>query len=174
MRTCWLLWALGLLGLQPLTPGVLAQTPSEDRLKSDFLYNFALFTEWPEEVGSLLKLCIHGKEPFGSEMASLQGKTVGGRSLVLQHIGADDSLQDCQIVFISAPAISDLPHMLDELRGRPVLTVADSPGAARLGIIFNMNVTRNKVTFEVNLKAARAVRLRPSSKLLRLATEVYQ
>jgi len=54
------------------------------------------------------------------------------------------------------------------------LTVADSMGAARAGVALNMVEVRNKITFEANLLAVRAARLKLSSKLLRLATEVYQ
>ena len=37
-----------------------------------------------------------------------------------------------------------------------------------------MAVSQNKISFEANLKAARAAKLNLSSKLLRLATEVIQ
>jgi len=37
-----------------------------------------------------------------------------------------------------------------------------------------MNVANNRVTFEVNLAAARGANLQLSSKLLRLATDVRQ
>jgi hypothetical protein len=60
------------------------------------------------------------------------------------------------------------------VRTSPVLTVADSPGAARQGVALNMAVERNRITFEANLLAARAAHLDLSSKLLRLATEVFQ
>jgi len=77
-------------------------------------------------------------------------------------------------VFVSAAAINTLPRVLEELRGKPVLMIADSPGAARLGVTLNLSVNQNKITFEANLQAARAAQLSLSSKLLRLATEVIQ
>jgi hypothetical protein len=55
-----------------------------------------------------------------------------------------------------------------------VLVVADSPGALRQGAALNMAVASSRVTFEVNLRAARAAGLTLSSRLLRLATEVIQ
>ena len=146
----------------------------EYRLKAAFLYNFALFTEWPAEVGDTLTLCIVGRDPFGRDIDELQGKPVGDRSVTLQRKGLGDSLKSCQIIFIAASAMGNLPRLLDELRERPVLTVADSPGAARQGVALNMAVAQNKVTFEANLQAARAARIGLSSKLLRLATEVRQ
>ena len=146
----------------------------EYRLKAAFLYNFALFTEWPAEVGNTLRLCVFGLDPFGAEIDGLQGKAVGERSIALQRKTGLDGLKGCQIVFIAPAAAGQLPRVLDALEGQTVLIVADSPGAARQGVALNMAVSQNKVSFEANLKAARAARLNLSSKLLRLATEVIQ
>jgi YfiR/HmsC-like len=146
----------------------------EYRLKAAFLYNFALFTEWPAAVGTTLHLCVFGPDPFGAELDGLQGKAVGERSIAVQRKTAIDGLKGCQIVFMAPSVAAQLPRVLDALEGQTVLTVADSAGAARQGVALNMAVNRNKVSFEANLKAARAARLNLSSKLLRLATEVIQ
>ena len=146
----------------------------EYRLKAAFVYNFALFTEWPADVGSTLRLCIFGPDPFGAELDGLQGKAVGERSIAVQRKTGVDGLKGCQIVFVSPSATAQLPRVLEALEGQAVLTVADSLGAARQGVALNMAVNQNKVSFEANLKAARAARLNLSSKLLRLATEVIQ
>jgi hypothetical protein len=151
-----------------------AEELPEYRLKALFLYNFALFTEWPGELGSTLNLCIYGPDPFGAEIDTLSGKVVGSRVIAVQRKAPDESLMNCQIVFIAAPAIGSLGQVLAQVRGIPVLTVADSSGALRLGVALNLSVAVNKVTFEANLLAAREARLSLSSKLLRLATQVIQ
>jgi len=133
-----------------------------------------VYTEWPGEAGGGLNLCICGTDPFGKEIDGLQGKVVGGRTIAVHRRSTADSLKDCQAVFIAASAIDALPRVLDSLRGLPVLTVADSPGAMRRGAVLNMNMAQDKVTFEANLQAAKGARLTLSSKLLRLATEVQQ
>jgi YfiR/HmsC-like len=146
---------------------------SEYQLKAAFLYNFAVFTEWPADVGTPLNLCILGPDPFGDEINDLQGKAVGNRTLAVLRKTTSQSLNGCHIVFITAQAIRSLPRVLDETRERAVLTVAESTGAARQGAVLNMAVAQNRVTFEASQAAARASRLTLSSKLLRLATEVY-
>lgn len=169
-----LLWVLSLLRLLSFGPTALGEGLPEYRLKAAFLYNFALFTEWPAEVGPTLNLCILGQDPFGQEADGLQGKSVGERSIAVQRKASNESLNGCHLVFIAPSAIADLPRVLDRLHGSPVLTVADTPGAASQGVTINMTVVQNKITFEANLKAARAAKLTLSSKLLRLATEVHQ
>ncbi len=146
----------------------------EYRLKAAFVYNFALFTEWPAEIGGTINVCVLGKDPFGDEIDPLQGKPVGHRTIAIQRKPAPEALKGCQVVFFPAATMSSVPKALETLRGTPVLTIADTPGALAQGIALNMNLVQNKVTFEANLEAARGSRLTLSSKLLRLATEVKQ
>ncbi len=164
-----------LLALCAVAPAAhAAEDLPEYRLKTAFLYNFALFTEWPADVGNTLRLCVFGPDPFGAELDGLQGKAVGERSIAVQRKTGLDGLKGCQIVFVAPAAAAQLPRVLDVLEGQTVLTVADSVGAARQGVALNMAVSQSKVSFEANLKAARAAKLNLSSKLLRLATEVIQ
>jgi hypothetical protein len=151
-----------------------AADPPEYRLKAAFVYNFALFTEWPGDAGMPLNLCVYGSDPFGPEIDVLQGKAIGDRTLAVYRKPVGTALTGCQIVFIAHSAIGRAAQVLKELQGSAVLTVADSPGAARQGVVLNMSVSQNKVSFEANLLAARDAGIKLSSKLLRLATEVIQ
>lgn len=145
---------------------------AEYRIKAAFLVNFASFTEWPAEVGNILNLCVYGPDPFGAELGKFQGRSVGGRGLTVTRVNSADKLETCQIVFITRPVIDSLLRVLDSLSGRPVLTVADSPGAMRQGVALNLGTRQGRVTFEANLTAARGNGLNLSSKLLNLASEV--
>jgi len=169
-----LLRLLSLAGLLCLAAAARGDELPEYRLKAAFVYNFIVYPEWPAATGSSLNLCVHGSDPFGKEIDGLQGKVAAGRTLALQRKAAGEALKDCQIVFVTASMLDGLPRVLDSLRGHPVLTVADSAGAMRRGVMLNMNMVQGKVTFEANLQAARSAGLDLSSKLLRLATEVQQ
>ena len=151
---------------------VRAQDPPEYRLKAAFIYNFAAFTEWPADVGNTLTLCLFGQDPFGAEIEPLHGKKVGERSIAVQRHSTAQSLKACQIVFVASAEMPQLPKVLDAVRGLPVLTLADSAGAAQQGLMLNMRLIQGRVTFDANPGAARNARLALSSKLLRLAAEV--
>jgi hypothetical protein len=169
------LWRiLGTAALLAAAPSARAEELPEYRLKAAFVYNFMAFTEWPAETGSTLNLCIHGADPFGKEIDGLQGKVAAGRSIAVHRKAAGQSLKDCQVVFMAASSIDAWPRVREDLRGQPVLTVGESPGAMHRGMALNMTVVQDKVTFEANLQAARSAGLNLSSKLLRLATEVRQ
>lgn len=151
-----------------------AQATPEYRAKAGFLYNFIAFTEWPVRVGSPLPLCVYGASPFGEELAALEGKSVGGRTLTVRNPVGLEQLKACRVVFVADSAIDSLPRILEALRGEPVLTVADSRGALDAGAGINMLLRQNKIAFEVNLTAVRRAELNLSSKLLKLASEVRQ
>ncbi len=168
MRAAFLVCALAIAGPAP------AAALSEYQLKAAFLYNFALFTEWPADVGQTIRLCVEGRDPFGPELDALQGKPVGHRQLAVDRKPALHALPACQIVFIPQSSANHLADTVEALRGAAVLTIAESPSAAREGVVLNMTVAREKVTFSANLAAARQARLTLSSKLLRLATEVIR
>lgn len=173
-RRCPIAWVCALALVAAAIAPARGDDLPEYRLKAAFLYNFALFTEWPTEVGAKVHLCIVGPDPFGTEIDGLEGKAVGTRTLHVQRRAASAALNGCEIVFAPAAVAASLPRLIESLKGAAVLTVADTPGASHRGAVLNMSVSNNRVAFEANLQAARAARLTLSSKLLRLATEVIQ
>lgn len=167
-------WALALAGLLLGAQPAQAEEPPEYRLKTAIIYSFALYTDWPDQVGPTIKLCLLGQDSFGGEINALQGQAVGSRKLIVQRQSVKESLADCQMVYISPAAMAALPRILETLGTRPVLTLADSPDAALQGVALNMILRQARVDFEVNIKAAREAGLNFSSKLLRLAKEIHQ
>lgn len=145
---------------------------TEYRLKTAFIYNFIIFTEWPAATDKVLNLCVYGSDPFGDELESLQGKLAATRIITVHRKPAGESLKKCQVVFLASSTIKTLPKVLESLQGQTVLTVADSPGAIQGGVVLNMALVGGKISFEANLRAARLSGVELSSKLLRLATNV--
>lgn len=165
---------IAVLALAWFAPTASSEEVPEYRLKAAFLYNFALFTDWPPDIGTTLNLCVYGKDRFGREIDQLEGKAVGARRIAVHRMINIESLKICHIVFIADSASDELARVLGSLRGTPVLTVADSPGAIEQGVALNMSLRGDRIAFEANLSAARDAHLNLSSKLLRLATEVRQ
>ncbi|MDE2371545.1 MAG: YfiR family protein [Burkholderiales bacterium] len=168
---CGLLLLLAVLAALPCAR---ADDLPEYRLKAAFVYHFISYTDWPAETAATLNLCLVGGDPFGGEIDGLRGKPVGSRSIEIRRPGAGAELLGCQAVFVAPSAIERLPHLLEALHGHAVLTIADSPGAMRAGVMINMVLVDGRVKFEANLRAARGAGLNLSSRLLHLATEVVQ
>ncbi|MCH9638823.1 MAG: YfiR family protein [Betaproteobacteria bacterium] len=147
---------------------------NEYQVKAAFLYNFIAFTQWPEGIDQTLNLCVYGEDYFGQEIDKLQEKSVNNNNIKILRLTSLEKSRECHVLFISKSIINNLPGILASVQEKPVLTIADSPEAATQGVIINMNLTQNKVNFEVNLESARSVGLDISARLLQLATKVYQ
>jgi hypothetical protein len=139
----------------------------EYQVKAAFLYNFARMVDWPAHLATV-NLCILGQGAFGQDLNLLAGRSVGEAKLQIRHVGPD-SASGCQLLFIPASEDGQMARALDAVRSRPVLTVAETGGAAERGAVLNFYLEQNKVRFEVNLDAARRTGLPISSQLLKLA-----
>ncbi len=172
---------LALLALGPpgarlgaLPPAVAAETSREYLIKAAFLYNFAKFTEWPAgsfpDSAAPLDVCVLGEDPFGGAIESIAGKTIRGRRVAVHGVASIEAAAACHLLFISDSEATRLAGILESLRGRPVLTIAEMPGFARSGGIINLTTNPDdRIRFEINVGIAKRVGLRLSSKLLNLA-----
>jgi len=146
----------------------------EYQVKAAFLYNFARFVDWPPGAArdGEINLCILGYDPFGEDTDMIAGKSVGQAKLQVRRVTRQTSA-GCQMLFISGSEASELDAVLAGARGRPVLTVADTPGFAERGVVVNFYLEQGKVRFEINIDAAGRTGLNISSQLLRLARLVH-
>ncbi len=143
-------------------------------VKAAFIFNFLTFTQWPDTNSQTINLCIYGEDYFGREIDRLQQRSVNNAAINVVRLNEIEKVQACQVLFISRSAIGDLHSILAKTNKNPILTIADSPGAADKGVIINMSLVQNKIKFEINLVSAVQANLQISSKLLQLATQVYR
>ncbi len=170
-----LLIALTVLFLLPGRIG--AQEANEYEVKAAFLYNFARFVEWPDNVSpdpnGPLVIAILGRDPFGGEIdRAIEGKTVNGRRLVIKRFSSLETYEQCHILFVSSSERGNLPRILAAVRTNSVLTVSETDRFAQIGGIINFITIENRIRFEINQAAAERVGLKISSKLLSLGRVV--
>lgn len=152
--------------------------PSEYSVKAVYLYNFGKFVQWPAATsaiapGNTFAICVLGDDPFGDSLANVvKGENISGLPLSAAHIDRVDDAARCRILFISSSEEGRLPHVLDALQSRPVLTVSDMPGFCDRGGMIQFVVNDEKVRFEVNVAAAGKAKLALSSQLLKVAISV--
>ena len=137
-------------------------------IKAAYLFNFIKYVDWPN-YGDTITIGILGQNPFGPAAATLNGKVVKGRRLVVRELASAPDGQKCQVVFVSASERSRLPEILANLRSARVLTVGETQGFANDGGIINFVEENNKVRFEINPDSAHRTGLTISSELLKLA-----
>jgi hypothetical protein len=151
--------------------GVMAAPPTEYDVKAAFIHNIAQFVEWPADAPSSgsAKLCLLGEDPFEGALDKLQGKQVGRLRWEIVPANAQTNLKACRVLFVAASESGNLGSILKRIGNQPVLTMGDSEGYAKQGVMVNFYMEANKVRFEINRQAAAWARLGLSSQLLKLA-----
>lgn len=177
IRVCFFLLALWLAAGSPL----FAQSPvsKEYQIKAVFLFNFAQFVKWPARAFTRpdepFRIGVLGSDPFDSFLdATVQGEKVDGHPLVIQRYASVADVKDCQILFISRSESDRMEDILTDLKGKSILTVADSEGFIKNGGVVLLSKEENKIRLLINLEAAKNANLSISSKILRLAEIVGQ
>lgn len=151
-----------------------AEALPEYRVKAAFLYNFANYTQWPDDIGNKFDICIHGEHFFGNELNQMQEKKINQRDISIKYTTQIEELGDCQMVFISHSSAFTIKTILDHLKDRPVLKITDNLNRLHEGVTINIVVVHGKIKFDVDLSAAKSSGLDLSSQLLRFAREVYK
>lgn len=164
--------ALALAALAPAPAH--AQAAAEYAAKAAFIYNIALFSNFSNANTGLVRLCVLGRDPFGDTLNKLEGKSLGEATITIAYPrSGGEALKQCQIVFISASEEDNFAVLADAGKAAGVMTIADTKGAARKGIMLELSVEDKRIAFEFNVEAARTANIALSSKVLRLARAVY-
>src|SRR5262245_22285190 len=102
----------------------------EYQVKAAFLFNFARFVEWPSDAfadaRSPLVIGVLGPDPFGAELDEVvRGKTVHGRSIVVQRYARPSDVGPCHVLFVGRGEAGRLRRGLGALKDGRVLTVGE-------------------------------------------------
>lgn len=146
---------------------------SEYELKAAYLYNFALFTNWPPEKmaadGSAVVFCVIAQDAQVASISGLQSRKLRDRSILVRPIVSPEDGRGCHVLFIGANGAEVLPKLLEVVRDAGTLTVTDSADFSHKDMVISMAIENGRLAFDVNLLNARRARLTLSSKLLKLA-----
>jgi len=154
-----------------------ASTSSEYAVKSAFLLHFAQFAEWPasafKDANAPLTFCVLGEHEFlGTLDESISGKTIGNRTLRVQHLKELQEATACQVIFVGSDDKKRIPALFASLKDAPVLTVGDTENFAQNGGMIGLFLEDSKIRFEINLGSVEHAKLRINAKLLALAKTV--
>ncbi|MBC7453724.1 MAG: YfiR family protein [Massilia sp.] len=147
----------------------------EENVKAAFIFNFAVFTEWPLASlapGAPLTLCTYPGNSLQAALAGLNDKLVNGHPLQVRLLGATARLRACHIVVLGNGDRERWGQARKELADASILTVADETSIGDDGAVITLGVENRRIGFDVALAAARQARVVLSSKLLRLARSV--
>ena len=175
--------ALLVLGYCPCAQAAARQS-SEFWIKIAFVFNLLKFTEWPEEKSTgKFVVGVVGKTPLAPGTAEVPYAKLEDRSVFITVIPTwsksgnetqDKLMAECHVLFVCESVQAHTAQILEQLKGKAILTVGESDDFLEQGGVINCFVEDRKVQFDANLKAAMASNLKIRAKLLRLAKNVIQ
>lgn len=136
-----------------------------------FLYNFALYTQWPSALANGLVLCVLGHDGLGTALDAIASRQINGKPVFVRHLESPTDITECHMAYLPGVPDAMSANIIRDLREKPILSVTD---AANDGLAM-IRLTRNgnQLVFDINNTSARAAGLVLSSKLLRLARSVH-
>ncbi len=105
-------------------------------------------------------------EPF--KKRRIQGKTIS-----IQILDAGSTGENCDVLYLNA-AQNNHGDLVKHVKHKPVLTISEQPGFAEQGGMIELGNHNNRLTFSINLLAAKASRLNVGFQLLSLARKVIE
>lgn len=173
-RICrFLSGGLSLLLIFSLARAGFGQSEIELKVKAAFLFNFAKFTQWPTADlppdNSFVIGCFSDPEFREVLEATVAGKTLGSRRIVVKQITGASNLRAFQMVFVGHGKDDEAAALFAQAKEMHILTVGESDGFTNRGGMIGFVPADGSVKFTINAQEAERAGLRLSSKLVGLA-----
>ncbi len=166
-----------LLGAIILLPKKTQAQWKEHEIKGGWVYNFARYVTWPEDVfkKNVIVLGILGDDPFRGVLDDIvANRKAGGRTIEIRRGNTIRELKGSHILFVGRSEEYRMDETLGEIlkyRSYGVLTIGDGiEGFCEKGGIINFN--RERPTFNINMQAATEAGLYFDPKLWKMAEQI--
>jgi hypothetical protein len=171
----------------PLVP-LPDNTFDEYAVKAAFLELVSNYIEWPAEQDPNTKnktfiIAVIGQNPFVITRKGINStadwlttlyetQKIKDRKVEIRYISEIEDIAGCHILFVSRSMKKMLPEIVEAVRQKPILTVADTEGFAKKGIYINLYIENNRTRYEINQVSLKSSPLTVSYKLFEYGKQV--
>lgn len=153
---------------------VAAQPVDAGQLKAVFVVNFLRFVDWPPAnvapAPAPLVVAVLGDRTFVENLRDYAAsQSVSGHAIEVKSVDRPEDARGAHVLFIGGSESANLPAIVKIAEASALLTVGDTDGFARAGVILNLYTVDQRVRIEANPSAASRTGLRLSAHLLRIA-----
>ena len=148
----------------------------ETELTAALVYRFATFVEWPPAAigeGPVVIGVLGANKVADALETMVEGRTIEGRSLMIESLDDVRAASRCHIVFLGSNARNRRDALLAALGAGSVLTLSDSDRFARQGGMVEFVRRDRSLVFEIHRGALAQAGLRINPAVLGLAEKVY-
>jgi hypothetical protein len=147
------------------------------QIQAQLIDRFTQLIEWPSssntaDTSTPFVIGVIGNSDILQSLESLATqKKIKGKKIEVIEISNLPDIDGCQVLYISKSEKSRLSAILNQTKGKPVLTIGDTRGYAKDGVMINFS-TGETMRFKINEASADASGLRFSEQLLSLGEKV--
>jgi hypothetical protein len=116
---------------------------------------------------------VYGHNPFADSLEKLREHKVKGRSIAINYVSENQSVDSCTLVFLSRDNTAPVPKVLSNAGGNaPILSVSDDQNFLANGGLISLVTENNTVLLDINLTRAKQIGFNISANLLEIAHKV--
>lgn len=143
----------------------------EYKVKARIIRKLLDYLEWPNmETGRPIVVAVLEPSPFEDHLVQELGNgLVRGRSVKFRLIRSIPQIDQCDVIFIPDTWEENLDRLLGGMKGKPIISISDTPGFASRGVIVNLAPAEGKTRLEVNLESLKRSGVTLSPQLLKFA-----
>ncbi len=141
---------------------------------ANIIYRFTKYVDWPDyKKTSDFVIGVIGEPQLVEELVAVtKNKKVGNQSIVVRSMPADASGYPCHMLFVGENQSSDLKHIVDVTRGKPILIISENNGLVKRGSCINFVIVGESLKLEFGIKNIETRDMKIASELLELGTIV--
>ena len=134
-----------------------------------FLYNFMKYVEWPEHTGDFI-IGVVGNSPIEKELITLsENKKAKGKKIVVKVINTAEEAETCSMIYLPSGKSSMLKQIMEKVKGKPILVVAEREGLAQKGAGISFAVDDDDaLKFDINKSSLESHSLKIANILMQL------
>lgn len=136
--------------------------------KSQFIYNFASYIEWPVIYnGTDFVIGIAGdKDAVKKIIATIGNKKVGGKKLKIEQY---NKVTNYHVVYVTSPYSSSFATIKNESKKNKTILVSDDDVLYNAGSHISFHMDDDKVRYTINKPAIEKIGLKVSQELMRFS-----
>lgn len=144
------------------------------KLKAVFIYNFIRYIEWPKEKQKgYFTIGVLGESNLLIELNNMaKTKKIGTQPILIKTISSINEISTCHLLFITKKKSEEFELNYNKIATSNTLIVAEKEGMINKGVGINFVIRNNKQKFELNKQNIENQKLKVSSILEVLATNV--
>ena len=132
-------------------PTVQAQTDINSAY-SLFLYNFAKYSQWPNNSTGDFKITVFGNSKVFQELQKISSsKKINGRTISVKKTTDISEIKETDLLFISLGKSNSIADIIASTTGKPIMVVAEKKGLYEKGACISFYVgDDSKLRFQIN------------------------